>query len=86
MTTINKGVLDTSPAKDYIAITPSDTVNFVEGECRGIYVGVGGNIVAVSAIGNTVTFTGVLAGQIYPIKAIRVNSTSTTATNMVALY
>ena len=86
MTTIIKGTKDTSPAKDYIAITPSDTVNFVEGECRGIYVGGAGNVVAISTQTNSVTFVGVLGGTVLPVKAIRVNSTSTTATSLVALY
>lgn len=73
---------------DYVAITPSDTVNFTEslGLCRGIYVGVGGTIVAITAKGSTATFVGAPTGQIIPGYFTRVNSTSTTATNLLAIY
>lgn len=50
-----------------------------------IYVGGAGIVVAVDESGNAVQFTAV-AGEILPIKSIRVNSTTTTATLMVALY
>lgn len=69
-----------------VAITPSDTVNFTNGTCRGIYVGGAGNVVIVPPEGSAVTFTGALAGSVIPMNAIRVNSTSTTATNLVAIY
>lgn len=65
------------------AITPSDSVNFER--CTGIYVGGTGTVVAIIN-GNAVTFTNVGSGTILPISATRVNSTSTTATNLVALY
>lgn len=72
------------PARDYFAITTSDTVNFSQGEAMGIYVGVAGDVVAVSPQGNAVTFKAVPVG-ILRVQAIRVNSTSTTATNLVGL-
>lgn len=77
-------------------ITKSDTVNF-DGTtysgtavqrpvpCDAIYVGGAGIVVAVSQDGKTSNFTAV-AGQVLPLRAIRVNSTTTTATLMVALY
>lgn len=65
------------------AITPSDTTGF--GQCRGIYVGVGGDVVAV-VNGAAVTFKNAPSGAILPVQATRVNSTSTTATNLIALY
>lgn len=77
-------------------ITKSDTVNF-DGTtysgtaatkaipCEAIYVGGAGIVVAVLEDGSTQQFTCV-AGQILPIKAIRVNSTTTSATLMEALY
>lgn len=81
----------TEPATDYFAITPSDTVNFTVADnkttiVRGIYVGTGGDVVAVRQDGTAVTFTGVPGGVILPIVAKRVNSTSTTASNLVGLY
>jgi len=74
------------PAVTYAAITTSDTVNFSGGPCRAIYVGGIGDVVAVDDDDNAVTFTDVSAGTILPIRAKRVNATSTTATAMVALY
>lgn len=78
----------------YVAITKSDTANFVDQGrgsfggsilCDAIYVGGAGIVVAVAEDDSTCSFTCV-AGQILPIKAKRVNSTTTTATLMVALY
>jgi len=70
----------------YVAITPHDSTNFTDGICRGIYVGVSGAVVAVRKDGTAIIFTAVAAGTILPIRAIRINSTLTTATNMVAIY
>lgn len=77
---------ETVSARDFVAVTPSDTVNLARGVPRGIYVGGAGNLVAVDSDGTAVTFTGVLAGSILPIRPIRINATSTTATAIVALY
>ena len=74
----------TSPSDRYEAVTPSDTVDFAKA-CRALRIGVAGDVVAVTTAGVAVTFTGVLAGEILPIVAKRVNSTLTTATNIVAL-
>jgi hypothetical protein len=71
------------------AITKSDTVNFPNvggrGCCDAIYVGGAGIVVVVLGDDTTVNFT-CIAGQILPISAKRVNSTTTTATLMNALY
>lgn len=78
----------------YVAITKSDTVNFVDQGrgafggsilCDAIWVGGAGIVEVVSEDGTAVQFTCV-AGSILPVKAKRVNSTNTTATLMVALY
>lgn len=77
-------------------IVPSDTVNFdgttysaspatLPKPCDSIYVGGAGTVTAVLQNGQTNQFTAV-AGEILPIRAIRVNSTGTAATLMVALY
>ena len=73
-----------APANNYVAVTPSDTVNLAP-PARALYVGGAGNVVAINAEGDAITFTGVVAGSILPIRTTRVNSTSTTATNIVAL-
>lgn len=75
---------DVFSATQGIAVTKSDTVNIV-GTVRGLYVGGTGDVVAVFADGGVVTFSSVPAGAFLPIQIVRVNSTSTTATNMVAL-
>lgn len=78
------------------AIVKSDTVNYDGSTYSGtatvkaipadaIYVGGAGIVVAVFEDGSTVNFTAV-AGEILPIRTIRVNSGSTTASLMAALY
>ena len=81
----NGGNNITSPAGRYAVATPSDSadLSFVS---RAIYVGGDGNIAAVSPEGQVVTFVGVPAGTILPIRCNRINLTGTTATNLVALW
>jgi hypothetical protein len=69
----------------YEAVTPSDSVDLTT-LARAIYVGGAGNVVAVQHDGTAVTFTGVPAGTVLPIAVRRINSTSTTATAIVALH
>lgn len=73
------------PGEWAAAVTPSDSVDLPQ-VCRGLYVGVSGNINIDMPDGATVLFSNVAAGIILPIRAKRVRSTSTTATNMVAVY
>lgn len=75
-----------SPAWTAAAVTPSDSVDLTRTATRALYIGGAGNVVVVMSGGGTVTFTGVLAGTILPIRVDRVNATSTTATNIVAMY
>jgi len=79
-----------------LVITKSDTVNF-DGStysasastkaipADAIFVGGAGVVVAIFEDGSLAPFT-VLAGTVLPLTCIRVNSTSTTATLMNALY
>jgi len=66
------------------AVTPSDTVN-LDPPARSLYVGGAGDVVVVFEDDAAITFTGVPAGTVLPVQAKRVNSTSTTATAIVAL-
>ena len=75
----------TAPSTAYEAITPSDSVD-LSNVARGLYVGGDGNVVVVSKGAAAITFTGVKAGTVLPLQFIRINSTSTTATGLVALY
>lgn len=70
---------------DGAAIVPSDSTDLPLA-ARAIFVGGAGNIVLVTLRGTTLTFKGLLAGQILPVAAARVRATSTTATDLVALF
>ncbi|WOF74147.1 hypothetical protein QMT40_001794 [Parvibaculaceae bacterium PLY_AMNH_Bact1] len=73
------------PSSDYFDITPSDGTDFDQ-VTRGVYVGGSGDLAAVRKDDNTVVvFHGVLAGTLLPIRAKRINSTGTTATDIVGL-
>jgi hypothetical protein len=77
----------TAPASDFEAVTPHDSTDYTNNRiARGLYVGTSGNVVVVRSNGTAVTFTNVQDGTVLPIQHKRVNSTSTTATNMVALF
>ena len=68
------------------AVTPNNSADLPEGTCRGIYVGVSGDLAVVSESGSEVTLTALAAGVLHPISITRVKSTGTTATDIVALY
>lgn len=70
---------------EYAPITKSDTVSFGK-LTRWIYTAGGGDIVAVMQDDTTCLFSALPAGTLLPIRAKRVNSTSTNATGMVALF
>lgn len=53
--------------------------------CDSIFVGTAGNIVVVEVDGTTTTYTNVPVG-VFPVRAVRVNSTNTTASGLVAMY
>jgi hypothetical protein len=72
------------PAKEAIAITPSDTVN-ISAPVRAIYVGVTGNVTVFTWEQSTILFTAVPAGALIPIGCLRINSTGTTASGIVGL-
>lgn len=74
-----------APARDWVAVTTSDTVK-LPGGCRGLYVGGGGDLSLLGADGTSVTFSAVTAGTVLPCGPVRVNATATTATLIVALY
>jgi len=79
---VSRNPNDTGSAFAAAAISPNDSTNIPV--TAGIYVGGAGSVVVVMN-GATVTFVGVPAGAILPIRATRV-TTASTATNMVALY
>ena len=70
--------------KNAVAITPHDTTKIAQ-QIACLCVGVGGTVTVLTSNDQVVQFTAV-AGQQIPIQIKRVNSTGTTATNMVGLW
>ena len=71
---------------DRYLVASSVNVTSHEPRLRGVYVGGTGDV-AILADGDTVavTFVGVLAGTLLPVKAKKVMSTNTSATALVGL-
>lgn len=68
------------------AVTPSDSVDLPGGPCKGLYIGVAGNVtVNMDNGGAGILFTAAPVG-VLPIVAKRVLATGTAATGIVALY
>ena len=84
MTSVNLGPDAMHPARDALAVTPSDSVNLGLA-ARALYIGSNGNVAVITRGGQTVTFVGIVAGTILPVRVSRVLSTGTTAGNIVAL-
>lgn len=78
-------LLDVSPARDLFAITPSDTVSFVQGTARGFMVGAAGTVTLVTPQGTVVLLTAPAVGVIHWIACTRINATGTIATTLVGV-
>lgn len=75
-----------APAIGAFAITPDDDTDLTIVP-RALYVGGAGDIVVnMFRDGTAITFVGVTAGTVLPIRVLRVKSTSTTATSILGLY
>lgn len=72
-----------NPARLAVAVTPSDVTN-LSNPTRALYIGGTGNLSVEMYGGGTAVFSSVPVG-ILPIQVTRVNSTNTTATNILAL-
>lgn len=70
--------------EDAAAITPSDSADLPQFSV--VFVGAGGNVKVTTAQGSAVTFTGVNAGSVLPVRVRRVWATGTTATSMTAVF
>lgn len=75
-----------------LPVTKSDTANIpsVNGAAKTdpcvLYTGTGGIIRVLTAGGDDITLNAVPAGVVLPIQVVRVFSTTTTATGIVALW
>jgi hypothetical protein len=66
------------------AITPSDSVK-LSTPINAVYVGGVGDINYVSPDGTTAKLTGCLAGQEYPLEAVQILATGTSATLLIGI-
>jgi len=75
-----------NPSAKQEAVNASDTMNFTNGVCRGIYVGTGGTVPVVAA-DDSVSNWVVPDSYIIPAFAKRVNATGlVSAASMLALF
>lgn len=79
------GELASAAEAEAAVISDAPADNFSR-ETNALWVGNTGNIAVVFAGGGAVTFVGVQAGTILPVRAIRVNATNTTVTDVVGLF
>ena len=79
------GLSEPGPGQIIVALTPSDTVDLINGACRALHVNTAGNVKMTDARGNIVTLT-LAAGAPVPYSATRVWSTGTTAAGIFAVY
>ena len=71
------------PAENAVAVTPHDSTN-LSNVTRALWVGVSGDIsVEMFDVGTAIVFKNVQG--LLPVRATRINSTATTATDIVAL-
>jgi hypothetical protein len=76
------------------AVTPSNTANiaYVGGDGNTnywpcvLYVGTGGSVKVLTEANDEITFANVPNGTFLPVQVVRVFSTGTTASNIVALW
>jgi hypothetical protein len=76
----------THSAVGQAAITPNDSTDLPVAPCRGIYVGVTGDVTVDIGNDTNVTYKNAPQGQVLAVQATRVRATGTTATDLVALY
>lgn len=81
----NKSNNVVDPASNAAAVTPNDSTDLAA-TSRALFVGGAGNIAVTMAGGQSITFTGVTAGAVLPIRVTRILLTGTTATNIVAVW
>jgi len=74
-----------APASDAAAVTPHDSTEFAV-RTRALYIGSGGALTVTMIDGSNVTFVGVVAGSVLPLRVIKVLATGTTASSIVALF
>lgn len=74
-----------SPAAFAAAVSPNDNTDLTTAT-RAIYVGGAGAVKVDTVGGSTVTFAAVPVGTVLAVRATRVYTTGTTATNLIAMW
>lgn len=74
-----------APASGGTTITPSD-VTVLSQPSRAVWVGVAGNLAVRMHDGTSLTFVGVSAGSLLPLRVDQVLSTGTTASSIVTIH
>lgn len=72
------------PAAHGFAVTPNDSTTLAE-TTRALYVGSAGAIAVLMASGASITFPGVPAGTMLPVRVTKVMATGTSATDIIGL-
>ena len=75
----------TAPISNAVAVSPSDSADLSH-VSRMVQIGGDGDLSVVMRAGQSVTFRGLTAGQVLPIRVTRVLATGTTATDIVACW
>jgi hypothetical protein len=73
------------PANDGAAVTPNDSTDLPTVSKR-LWIGGAGNVTLNTVAGTTLVYTNVAAGTYLRVRAARVFSTGTTASNIVAEF
>lgn len=74
----------TAPASTAFAVTPADGSDLAD-VTRAIFVGGSGTLSVIMLSGQQVTFQGLVAGTMLPIRVRRIRATGTTATAILGL-
>ena len=74
-----------------VTVTPSNTANISESTEAAksgvvLYIGTGGDLKVLTSGGDEVTFTNIQDGSFLPVQVVRVFSTGTTASDIIALW
>lgn len=73
-----------SGGSKFFDVTPQDNTK-LDVIPRALYIGSEGDLTVTDADGDTVTFVAVPAGTILPVMPVTVESTNTTASNIVGI-
>ena len=88
VTLVESETLLTLSASIFAAVAGKPYIIYTAGNNNGclIYVGVGGDVAIETPAGDQVTLVGVPTGSFIPVHLIKIMSTGTTATTIVALW